>query len=251
MHLDWWTLALQTVNFAVLVWLLHRFLYRPVLRMVDARRAEIEKQAADSHRAEAKLKDQMAAVEAERRGIAAEREAALMAATAQAEEVARARRTQAEREGAELLDGARKTVAAERAEALVEARRAALDLGAEFARRLLDEVPLPLRAEAWLERIEAHLATLPPDERTKLVRHCANGAGVKVVTASALPPATEETWCARLSHALGDSVPLTFEVDPTLVAGAELRFPDAILCFSWQSALALLRAEVDRHDDAR
>ena len=38
MRFDWWTLALQTVNFAVLVWLLHRFLYRPVLRMIATAR---------------------------------------------------------------------------------------------------------------------------------------------------------------------------------------------------------------------
>jgi hypothetical protein len=46
MHFDWSTLALQTVNFAILVWLMHRFLYRPVLRLIDARRAEIDKQHA-------------------------------------------------------------------------------------------------------------------------------------------------------------------------------------------------------------
>jgi F-type H+-transporting ATPase subunit b len=41
MALDGWTIALQTVNFAILVWLLHRFLYRPVLRVIDARKAEV------------------------------------------------------------------------------------------------------------------------------------------------------------------------------------------------------------------
>jgi len=35
MHFDWSTFALQTVNFAILVWLLHRFLYRPVLRLLE------------------------------------------------------------------------------------------------------------------------------------------------------------------------------------------------------------------------
>ena len=40
MHFDWWTLALQTINFAILAWLLHRFLYKRVLRVIDARRAE-------------------------------------------------------------------------------------------------------------------------------------------------------------------------------------------------------------------
>ena len=31
MQLDWWTIGLQTVNFTVLIWLLNRFLYKPVL----------------------------------------------------------------------------------------------------------------------------------------------------------------------------------------------------------------------------
>ena len=53
MHFDWSTFALQTVNFAILVWLLHRFLYKPVLALVDARRAEIDRQFAEVHAAQA------------------------------------------------------------------------------------------------------------------------------------------------------------------------------------------------------
>jgi hypothetical protein len=89
MHFDWSTLALQTVNFSILVWLLYRFLYRPVLRLLDARRAEIDKQYAEAHMAEAKAKDELAAVEADRGGIAAERAAALEQASAQAAEASR------------------------------------------------------------------------------------------------------------------------------------------------------------------
>ena len=82
MRFDWSTFALQTVNFAILVWLLHRFLYRPVLRLLDDRRAEIDKQYADARTAETKAKDELAAIEAERSGIAAERAAVLEQASA-------------------------------------------------------------------------------------------------------------------------------------------------------------------------
>jgi F-type H+-transporting ATPase subunit b len=250
MHFDWWTVALQTVNFAILVWLLHRFLYKPVLRMIDARRAEVDRQFADVRAAEATAKEQLAAIEAERAGIAAEREAALKAASAQAEESAKARRAQAEREASGLLEGARKTLAAERDQALAEARRAALDLGAEFARRLLSEVPMQLRAEAWLERIEQHLAALPPAEVNALVGQCADGAAMTIVTASPLPSPTAETWRTRLARPLGAEIVMKFDVDPALVAGTELHFPNSILRFSWQSTLATLRAEVNGHGHA-
>jgi F-type H+-transporting ATPase subunit b len=250
MHFDWSTLALQTVNFAVLVWLLHRFLYQPVLRMVDARRAEIERQYNSARATEAQARERLAAVEAERAGIAAERAAALREATAQAEQTASARRAQAEREAAALLEDARKTLAAEHSQALAETKRAALDLGAEIAGRLLAEEPMKLRAEAWVDRVEQHLAALPKSEMQALTQQLPNGIPVRVVTASALPAETEETWRSRLHNTLCHGTAIEFGVDPTLVAGAELHFPNAVLRFSWKNALAIMRAEIETDANA-
>ena len=172
MHFDWSTLALQTVNFAILVWLLHRFLYKPVLRhgrcaprrgrrssMREARTAEA--QATDSARR---------GREAERAGIAAERSAAMTQAAVEAEQQAAGRRAAAEHDAMALIDGARKTIAEERERLLAEAQRQAFDLATEIARRLFAELPAKLRAEAWIERIESHLATLPQREKDVLVR---------------------------------------------------------------------------------
>ena len=251
MHFDWWTLALQTINFAILVWLLQRFLYKPVLRMVDARRAEIAKQYAEASAAEAKAKDEREAVAAERTGIAAEREAALRLAAAQAEGSAAARHERAEHDADVLLEAARKTLAKERDAALAEAKRAAVDLGAEFARRFLSEVPVKLRAEAWIERIEQHLSALPMPERKALVRQFADGKSLTVVTAASLPADIAEAWRARLKGPLGDGTTVAFEVNPDIIAGVDLHFPSAILRFSWQSALAALRSEMDGHADTR
>ncbi len=189
MHLDWWTIGLQTVNFAILVWLLHRFLYRPVLRMIDARKAEIAQQYDEAKAADQQAQTRLADVEVQRAGIAAEREAALRAAAAQAQEAAAARRAQAERDAQALLDDGRKTLAAERAQALAEARRAALDLGADFAQRLLADVPMELRAEARIERVEQYLDALQEPERDALVRQLADGQALTVVTAVPVPAA--------------------------------------------------------------
>jgi F-type H+-transporting ATPase subunit b len=251
MHLDWSTLALQTVNFAVLVWLLHRFLYRPVLRVVDARRAEIDKRRADAEATTAKAAQQLAAVRGERDGIAAERAAALTAAAAQAEQAAAARRAQAERDAAALLQEGRDRLAREREAALAEAKRTALDLGEGIATRLLREIPAPARAGAWLERIAGHLAALPAAGRQALLPRGPEELALTVVTATPLPPEMAEAWQARLRQVLGGDLAVTFLADEALLAGADLHFPNAILRFSWQSALAALRTEVAAGDDAR
>ena len=247
MHLEWWTIGLQTVNFGILVWLLNRFLYKPVLALIDARKAEVRRQFDAAKDLEEKAKTQLAAVGAERAGIAAEREAALKAAASQAQELAEARRAQVERDAQALIDATRKTLAEEREKVLDEARRLALDLGADFAQRLLAEVPMQYRAEAWIERIEQHLNALSQAERDALARQLADGAPLTVVTAGALPSATAEHWKERLRHALAISDGIKFEVNPDLIAGVELHFPTAILRFSWQSALTAARTEIGAH----
>ena len=251
MHLDWWTIALQTINFAVLVFLLHRFLYKPVLRLIDARKAEVQRQYDEAKAMEDKAKAHLAAVEAERAGINAERETLLKTAAAAAEKAAEARRQLAERDAQTLTDGTRKMLAAEREQALEEARRAALDLGSEFARRLLAEVPAQFRAEAWMERIEKSLVELPKPELDALTSQLQDGGILIVATASPLSTAAADALRIRLRHLLGNGVAIDFKVNPELIGGAELHFPAAVLRCSWQSALATLRSEIESHASTR
>ncbi|MCA1796368.1 MAG: hypothetical protein LC645_02300 [Geobacteraceae bacterium] len=44
MLIDNFTVIAQLINFLILVWLLKRFLYQPVLRAVDAREARLQEQ---------------------------------------------------------------------------------------------------------------------------------------------------------------------------------------------------------------
>src|SRR5690348_2325414 len=187
MTLDWSTLILQTVNFAVLAWLLHRFLYKPVLRLVEARRADVEKQYAAAAAVQAKAETQLAGVEAARGALGREREQALKDAAAQADRLAEERRAASRKEAAELIEAAHHTITQERARARAETRNAALDLGIEIARRFLAEMPTELRAEGCLERIEQHIAALSQAERGELRDGSAAGSVVRIVTATTMP----------------------------------------------------------------
>ncbi len=44
MIIDWFTVSAQIVNFLILVWLLNRFLYKPILNAIDAREQSITNQ---------------------------------------------------------------------------------------------------------------------------------------------------------------------------------------------------------------
>src|SRR5690554_682746 len=48
MDIDWFTVIAQLVNFLILVWLLQRFLYKPVLNAIDEREKKIASQLEDA-----------------------------------------------------------------------------------------------------------------------------------------------------------------------------------------------------------
>ena len=48
MLIDWFTVGAQALNFVILVWLLKRLLYKPILHAIDAREKRIAKELADA-----------------------------------------------------------------------------------------------------------------------------------------------------------------------------------------------------------
>ena len=251
MRLDWSTLALQLINFAILVWLLQRFLYRPVLRVIDARRQAADSRYAEAQRTAEAAKRQLADIETQKAGVAADHAAALADAREQAQQLVEARRAEAERDAKALLDETRQTLARDRESLLAEARRAALDLAGAMARRILAEVPQSLALEAWLERIDQHLKSLPVAEQAELARELAAGGALRVVSACPLSPDAEEHWRGQLRQTLGPDIAVTFETNAALIGGAELHFPHATLGFSVEGAVSALQEEGARHDQSR
>ncbi|HTY50756.1 MAG TPA: hypothetical protein VMB48_13790 [Steroidobacteraceae bacterium] len=249
MHVSWTTIALQLLNFAILVWLLQRFLYRPALRMIAARQADVARLRAEAAQADARARELVAQLDARRREMDAEREASLKAAAAETDRLRQTRLADANHEADALLAKARAQLAVERRQALEQVQQAALDLATDMAGRLLAGFPEPLRSQAWLERIERQLTALAEGERAALLRDLGR-APLTVVTAAALAPDLAENWRVRLAHALGRDPAIIFEVEPRLRSGAELHFGDTRLGFTLQDALQGLRMELARHADA-
>jgi F-type H+-transporting ATPase subunit b len=249
MHFDWTTLALQAVNVLILCWLLHRFLYRPILAVMDSRRQLVEGQLAEAATAQGHARDELAEVTAQRSGMASERDAVMASAAAQAEAVTKARIAEADTQAAAIIAEARKAAQTERVQALAEAKTVTLDLAMTLTARLLAQAPAEVRAAAWLGLVERHLAAMSEDERAALAGSLGAETPLRVTTAEALDDAA--AWRERLGRALGADLPVTFAVDAGLVGGAQLSFPGAILRFAWKDALDALRMELEQHDDAR
>lgn len=249
MNFDWSTFLFQTANFGILVWLLHRFLYKPVLAMVDARQQEIRQTLADAQASRQTAKTELAALEAQRVEIAKEREAALAAAADEAETAAKTRMARAEQESIALMDHARKTLSEERDKALADATDLAGNLAVSIAGHLVAEAPLEARISFWLDRLARDLEARPAREREELAHELAPDRPLRILTPQALSAEESAPWRERFAGIFGVATAIVFETDATLAAGAELHFPHAVLRFSWKSELDRVRTEIQSHAD--
>lgn len=240
MTIDWWTLGIQAVNVAILVWLLGHFFWRPMAAMIAARRAAVERTLADAEAARVQAAGALADIERTRAGFAAERDAILAAARAEAEQARAALLDQATTEAAALAVAARAGIAAERAAAEQAWADRAGRLAVDIAGRLLDRLDQGCVQAAFLEGLVVALAGQPAS-----VRAAADGGRLEAVSAAPLGPADQAQCRARIAAALGGSPAIDFRVDPSLIAGLELRGANLLVRNSWRADLARILTELD------
>jgi F-type H+-transporting ATPase subunit b len=250
--IDWFTVAAQVVNFLILVWLLRRYLYKPILDAVDAREKRIAAELADAaaKKAEAaKERDEF-----QRKNVQFDQQRAALLTKATDEANAERRR---------LLDEARATAdtaANRQAEAL---RAEAEHLNGAIGRRAQQEV------FAIARKALADLATVSLEERlgeafTRRLRDL--DAATKAVVAQALqsttdpalvrsafelPPAQRAAIQAALNETFSADVRILFQTDPDLVGGIELTTLGYKVAWSISDYLATLEKRVGELLDAQ
>lgn len=125
---DWRLLIAQLANFLILFVLLKKFLYRPVLDMLERRRARVAEGLRDAERSSVRL----AGIELERKQVldaaALERQHILEVAVLEAEQLRERRVRAAEADAASVLARAREDAERTRTELLTEVRREVGDL---------------------------------------------------------------------------------------------------------------------------
>lgn len=127
--LDWFTVGAQTLNFLILVWLMKRFLYKPILHAIDAREQRIAAELADADAKKAEAKKQRDEFQRKNTEFDQQRAALLSQAT-----------DEVETERRRMLDEARRAADALRANRQVALEREQRSLNEELTRRTREEV---------------------------------------------------------------------------------------------------------------
>jgi F-type H+-transporting ATPase subunit b len=248
MHIDWWTLALQTANVLILIWLLTRFLFRPVADIVARRQDEANKLLDGAGDARRQAEDARADVDRAHAGIAAERNKAIADGHAAAETERTALLARTNEEMTKLRAEAEAAIARDRLameKTLIDRVR---DLSVDIARRLLGRVGSAAGTDAFLAGLVEQMRALPPQDRAALAQ-ASKGEGAEIVTAAPLGSDATERVRHAVREALGGEPALVFRSDPAVIAGIELHSRHAVVRNSWRNDLEHIREELKRGEE--
>ncbi|MCK9540045.1 hypothetical protein [Dokdonella sp.] len=222
MSIDWITVAAQILNFLVLVWLLKRFLYRPILDGIDAREKEIAERMGEAARIRAVAEAAEADYQAQVASLRAGREGTLEAARKAAE---------AERDA--LLAEARERLAREQAERAVqrveEARRYRAELQRDGAAALLSLTRKALKDLAD-ETLEARIVAHASDRLAAMADDLRKAAGDSLQAIALTHEPLSQAARERLGNELAQLIPgitVTFRSEPAQAPGLVLRLGGA------------------------
>jgi F-type H+-transporting ATPase subunit b len=237
-ELNWSTFILELVNFLVLVWLLKRFLYKPVLRIIAQRRTAIEATLAEAEARHQEAQKLQAQYEGRQDSWEQEQRKARDALDRELEHERQRRHTQLLAGLEQEQQKARVTQARRDADTLHQLEATALAHGATFATRLLSQAATPALQERLIDLLCEDLAALPAERVTRL-REQVGTPDEHIVVTSAWP--LDDAQRNRLQQAIAGltaaTVQLQFEQQAELLAGVRIVLGDWIIGANLQDEL--------------
>jgi F-type H+-transporting ATPase subunit b len=246
MLIDWFTIVAQALNFLILVWLMKRFLYKPILHAIDDREMRIAAELADADAKKTDAQKESDEFKRKNREFDQQRAALLSKATGEA---------QAERQ--RLLDEARTAAAALSSKRQQALKNEEHNVHQAISRRTLQEVFAVARKaltdlagtsleERMVDVFVRRMRELDGEEKRLLASALKASPGPVIVrTTFDLPPEQCASTEAAIKETLGTETQVQFETAPDLVSGIELAAHGQKVAWSITDYLASLEKGID------
>lgn len=198
MQIDWFTTGAQIINFLILIWLLKKFLYRPVIIAMETREQNLIMQ-----------RQSLATQQAEAEQLKKHYESRLQQLNIEKDAILSEARQQAEADRAEQLLKLVDEIQDKKNRFAEEMNRQQQDLGtviskviAEKALHISSKILSGLADQAleqqMIEHFLRHLAALPDDERELLHKAATQDSSVRIITRFPL----DEILCQKIRSSL-------------------------------------------------
>jgi F-type H+-transporting ATPase subunit b len=246
-ELNWTTFILELINFVVLIWILNRFLYRPVMNVIAQRKAAIQKTLSEAET----TRNDAQALQSQYENRLTEWEQERDKARTQLRDEINAERSR-------LLDHLRAELDQEREKAVaVEQRRlkdfaqqaeaTALAQGGAFASRLLSRLGGPELERKIIDMVREDFPNLPHDQLQAIrVTSVTIGLPMKITSAYPIDTARREVLSDACRMLAGRDVACEFLEDTALIAGVRISFGSWVLRANVQDEMSFFAAS-SRH----
>ena len=238
MELNWSTFLLEILNFAVLVWLLAHFLYKPLQAVIARRQADIASQLAEAASREQKaetlqahLDNRLHAWEHEQQQTREQLQRELASERARKEQEQEQQLEQARQRANVLLERHRQTLSR-------QLERQALQQGARFAGKILSCCAGTELESRLIDLLLDGLPQLPEEQLIEMRQQVAEqDLRPSISSAFVLQPAQQQHIEATLQTLLQHPVSCRFVSDQALIAGIKITLGPWILQASLQDEL--------------
>jgi F-type H+-transporting ATPase subunit b len=247
MQIDWLTVAAQIVNFLILVWLLHRFLYGPITRAMARRENRIKSRLDDAAQEREKAEAKQRELDEKLRELEDQREQKLREAREEADEL----KHKLEHEARKEVDRKREAWLAEmredRQDFVTQLREAMSegfrDLADDALRKLADSSLTERMAAVFLERLH----DLSADDAERVKEAARDEGSVKIESGQPLDADTRRKLTRAIDDMITEKVDVTYEGDVPGLVGIRLRAGSATIEWSVDEYLDRFVDRLNRH----
>ena len=246
MLIDWFTVGAQAINFIILVWLLKRFLYKPILDAVDARERRVAAELADADAKKAEAKKGRDKFQHKNEAFDRQRAALLNKATEEAK-VERQRLLGEARQAAEALSATQQETLRREARNLSEAvsRQTRQEVFA-IARKALMDLATTSLEERLAEVFTRRLREMDDKAKAGLAEALKSTSDPALVRSAFELPAKQRTAIQdALNEVFSVNIDVRFETAPDLIGGIELTANGQKVTWSIADYLTSLGKDVD------
>jgi F-type H+-transporting ATPase subunit b len=224
MLIDWFTVSAQAVNFLILVWLMKRFLYRPVLAAIDAREKKIAGELQQAADAKTQAEKQREDLQMQTKALQAQREELLRAAVADADVRRQHLLEDARKESESLRSRSMAALATEQAELKLQIMSHTRDETFALARKILADLADTSLEDRMVEVFIRRVAAMNDAQKALVVPLPVSTQPRVAVFRSAfeLTPAHRAQIAAAFRLWPCDGATLRFVTAPDLIGGLEL-----------------------------
>lgn len=244
MEIDWFTVIAQIVNFLILIWLLKKFLYKPVLNAVDERERNITSQLEDAARHKAEARKEKERFRQKNEQFDREHADQMREAREQAEEELKRLNEEARLESSALRERLEESLRQQVEELRETVKTRTKKEVFAIARQALEQLADASLEEQMVRVFILKVNSLEGPERQKFKKSLTGSTGPVVVWSVFEPaPALKKELEEALSKVTGKALSVEYRTDPDLVSGLMVESSDYQLAWSIETYLNSLKLE--------